>query len=417
MKKWCLSLLMACCLILTLFSGCQQSSGPKAPKSTKDNGEPLTLYCGSEGSANIIEQIVEAYNRHAEPTDQLEIIPYAGDEGAAITTELISGKGPDLFFFSPIALEQLYPIMDKGLFQDLDYYFEKNGISLENYNQNIINAGVYEGRRMYVPCWYYTGFFLTTESKLRQFGIPSDISINNMDCSNLLPYLDAISAQGMTLFNMPPGIEFLVPKFVDYNKKTTAFSSEEFKTMAEQQKLLRSASGGQGSSDCVFTYGLTLGGLQGILAYMAENPLPDDKYLLIPETTLDGSEMAYLNNGSVAINSNSPNGERAFKFVEWLISEQTQSDTTIISNGVNSIHKAAFQTRIDQTMALSQQEQEIVRQYCSLSEAITSTCNIDIAFHSEIFYPLWSDYLDDKLTLEEFVSQLDSKANLYFKER
>ena len=400
------------CLVVTFsLLGCRVSNRVTPQV---DNGEPLTIYCGSETSR--LQKIIDAYNRSAEKIDQLEIVPYTGDDGTAIATELMSGKGPDLFLFAPYAFVQLYPIMDEELFQDLNPYFEKNGISLDDYNRNIIDEGVYHEKRMYIPCWYSTGFFLTTEERLEQYGIPTDITINNTDYTNLMPYLDAVSMNHMTLFDMAPSMEFLATDYVDYNNQTTSFLSDGFRNLVQQQKEILSHPGGQGGQDSIFTSGLA-SGLSGAMYQLGAPSTQDEKYILIPETTKGGGEMAYLVNGSVAISANSPNGDRAFKFIQWLTSEQTQCDTTMIPITCDAIHKKAFDTRIDQLPALSTREKDILQQYRELNAKITGVTNIDGSFYTTIFYPLWTQYLEDSITLDDFISQLNDKSKLYFKER
>ena len=119
--------------------------------------------------------------------------------------------------------------------------------------------------------------------------------------------------------------------------------------------------------------------------------------------------------GSLAINANSPNGERAFKFIQWVLSETTQADQFKVN--YTPVHSQALQTRIQASAPLGSQAQQSIAQY---QELLNSDFDIqtylDGKFSNEIFMPLWQEYLNDKITVEEFSRQLSDKTDIYLQE-
>ena len=81
------------------------------------------------------------------------------------------------------------------------------------------------------------------------------------------------------------------------------------------------------------------------------------------------------------------------------------------------VHNQALQTRIQAATPLGSQAQEGIAQY---QELLNSDFDIqtflDGKFSNEIFMPLWQEYLNDKITVEEFSRQLSDKTDIYLQE-
>ena len=62
--------------------------------------------------------------------------------------------------------------MEAGVFEDLNPYFENDdSIHLENYHSAILEGGVYNGSRFFVPIGYTVNAFLTTREALEDKGV------------------------------------------------------------------------------------------------------------------------------------------------------------------------------------------------------------------------------------------------------
>ena len=118
---------------------------------------------------------------------------------------------------------------------------------------------------------------------------------------------------------------------------------------------------------------------------------------------------------SLAINANSPNGERAFKFIQWVLSETTQADQFKVN--FVPVHNQALQARIQAATPLGSRAQQSIAQYQELlNNDFDIQTYLDGKFSNEIFWPLWQEYLNDKITVEEFSKQLSDKTDIYLQE-
>ena len=81
------------------------------------------------------------------------------------------------------------------------------------------------------------------------------------------------------------------------------------------------------------------------------------------------------------------------------------------------VHKQALQTRIQAATPLGSQAQEGIAQYQELlNNDFDIQTYLDMKFYEEILYPLWKNYRDDKITVEEFSKQLSDKTDIYLQE-
>ncbi len=238
--KKVLSLALACLCVLMVVSGCGTYDGAQKPKKMKDNGEPLTIYCMEEELRS--NRAITLYNNVAK--EGYELQRYEGNI-SNLSTELLAGGGPDLFIFCLSDYEYLYNFIGRGVFQDLNYYFEQDPVDWSNYKTSITDAGVFDGKRYVLPYSYELNLYLTTDKILEQSGVPEDIQLILTDFSNLLECGDSVKAQEMKLLSNTPrnSLMTLLQNYMDYDSKTTRFDSEEFRGAMEQQKELAQFSG------------------------------------------------------------------------------------------------------------------------------------------------------------------------------
>ena len=427
MKRSCriFSIILGLLLCVSLLAGCSVNKDPNTPKHTRDNGRKLTIYCREEDPYQ--KRLIDNYNAQADEKDQIIIQSYgsAGDilsedaENAQtqLATEILSGGGPDLFLIDPYnMLYNLQNIISNGAFQNLDYYFNKYPMDWGQYNSSIMEYGIYQGKRYLIPYMYETEIYISTEETLEKYGIPKDISFAHNRLNELLPYQKKLELEKKKLFSSSPSIEFCANDFIDFENRTHSYNSEEFKQIAEVYKEFTKTQGQ--TADFVFQYLIGQGTPESLSGIAANNKIllsENDRVLLYEEKKEDSSGCIVQPYGSLAINANSPNGERAFKFIQWVLSETTQADQFKVH--FTPVHKQALQTRIQAATPLGSQAQEGIAQY---QELLNSDFDIqtflDGKFSNEIFMPLWQEYLNDKITVEEFSRQLSDKTDIYLQE-
>ncbi len=410
----CLSMLTSCSSLGSRVSG--ENTEPEAPKSTQDNGKPLTIYC--DKSERELVNLINAYNGQANEEDRLEIDTYGYDPNTReqvdaqkrLLTDLMAGKGPDLLLMTLTSFStNQTTAMGSGLFQDLNYYFEQNPIDWNDYNKVVMDSGLYQGKRYLVPLSYQIPIYTTTKKTLERNGIPDtiDFTLDNFD--KLLSYQDDLKANQTGFFNIAPDISLYICTFIDYDKQEHEFKTSKFKKSMEQYKILSQM---QNTSMYLFENRMAFSNPQMMGSYIGSKNSylkDDDKLILIADKMSSDSGTTAVPWNTVAINSNSPNGERAFKFIQWALSETTQKTKF----GTIPVCKNAV---VDYKVAGTKNE-ESMREYKAILDDVRAVQTYsDMRFVNDIFWPLWEDFLDDKITVEELSKQLSDKTDIYLQE-
>ncbi len=427
MRRSCriFSMILGLLLCISLLAGCSVNKDPNTPKHTRDNGRKLTIYCREEDPYQ--KRLIDNYNAQADEKDQIIIQSYgaasdilsedAENAQTQLATEILSGGGPDLFLIDPYnMLYNLQNIISNGAFQNLDYYFSKYPMDWGQYNPSIMEYGMYQEKRYLIPYMYEPEIYYSTEETLEKYGIPQDVNIVHNRLDELLPYQEKLEQENKKLFSSPPAMAFCANDFIDFENRTHSYDSEKFKQIAEVYKKFTKTQSKQ--IDSVFRYMIGQGTPEMLTPIATSNEIllsENDRILLYGEKKEDSRGCIVQLYGSLAINANSPNGERAFKFIQWVLSETTQADRFKVN--FTPVHNQALQTRIQAATPLGSQAQEDIAQY---QELLNSDFDIqtflDGKFSNEIFMPLWQEYLNDKITVEEFSKQLNNKTDIYLQE-
>lgn len=104
-----------------------------------------------------------------DPTDGGKV----SDNDAAIklNIDILAGKGPDIIFSSGNGLNN--KAITSGSFVDLNQLIEEDTtFNINEYDKAIMDAGVFGGKRVILPCLYYTLNLMTTNERMSELGIP-----------------------------------------------------------------------------------------------------------------------------------------------------------------------------------------------------------------------------------------------------
>lgn len=414
MFKKIFCLVMSVILCLGLLTGCQLGSRtttyPVKPRKTKDNGKPLTIYCGSDVVGETLD-LIYAYNAQADKAHQVEIyeVEPSDQRGTAVATEILAGKGPDLFLCDSFSLESYYQLRGSGLFQDLNYYLEKDSsIDLSSYNEEMLEEGIYEQQRITIPLYYRAATtYSTTKEKMEEYGVSEDFQIVENDLSSLLDLQEQLEQKNASLFPsywIPPQITTVVSRYMDYETTESRFQTQEFQKLAEEYKSVERIK----KEDDKY---LLDGSSVNISEIVSMADTEQGEYVFIPVRESTGGKYSIYPALFAAISQNSPNGERAFEFILWCLSETTQMEQyqTCIPVNTKALNALITQECVG--------KDDLKAQYYDFINNLSITPAPDYKFVLEIFEPLWNEYVDDKMSVEELTKELDNKARIYLKEQ
>lgn len=155
--------------------------------------------------------------------------------------ELLAGEGADIISLPSF----LFPdrLMERGILCDLDLLIPKDeNFKIGNYNEKVMNVGVYNGKRYIVPLDYSFDYLFTYKTLL------SNVKLNTTNwtwdnlANNVKEYYKEGKGASKYFFSSNFSIWNIISSsgnsYVDYEKKTSNFNSPEFIKLLQIYKNL-----------------------------------------------------------------------------------------------------------------------------------------------------------------------------------
>ena len=312
------------------FSGCGESTA-------SSNSSKLT-YCAYNEDA--ICDIIKRYNKyctkHYDESYQIEIVEYDSLEEmyTIMATEFMSGDGPDI-----ISLDQPLPfekLIENHAFADVDELINTYGsnIDFNDYNTKVMESGIVNRKRYFVPFFYCPNIFISTQEKLKEY----DLNFSDFSYKELSKQLSQEKVSCSLFGNESDNYSLLysfIDSYVNLDNKTTNFDTNSFlKNIDYIKKLINNDNTNENvyydlynseNNGCILStprllFGGTIGGVK--TAYyniFLQNKTP----AILPNFSYENKITAYVECG-IAINQNSDKKDKALRFIEYCLSEDVQ---------------------------------------------------------------------------------------------
>lgn len=312
------------------FSGCGESTA-------SSNSSKLT-YCAYNEDA--ICDIIERYNKyckkHYDESYQIEIVEYDSLEEmyTIMATEIMSGDGPDI-----ISLDQPLPfekLIENHAFADVDELINTYGsnIDFNDYNTKVMDSGIVNRKRYFVPFFYCPNIFISTQEKLKEY----DLNFSDFSYKELSRQLSQEKVSCSLFGNESDNYSLLysfIDSYVNFDNKTTNFDTNSFLENIDYiKKLINNDNTNENvyydlynseNNGCILStprllFGGTIGGVK--TAYyniFLQNKTP----AILPNFSYENKITAYVECG-IAINQNSDKKDKALRFIEYCLSEDVQ---------------------------------------------------------------------------------------------
>ena len=313
-----------------VFSGCGESTA-------SSNSSKLT-YCAYNEDA--ICDIIKRYNKyctkHYDESYQIEIVEFESQEemNIKISTEVMSGGGPDI-----ISLDQPLPfekLIENHTFADVDELVNTYGsnIDFNDYNTKVMESGIVNRKRYFVPFFYSPNIFISTQEKLIEY----DLNFSDFSYIELSKQLSQEKVSYSLFGNESDNYSFLysfIDSYVNFDNKTTNFDTNSFLENIDYiKKLINNDNTNENvyynlynseNNGCILStpkllFGGTIGGVK--TAYyniFLQNKTP----AILPNFSYENKITAYVEFG-IAINQNSDKKDKALRFIEYCLSEDVQ---------------------------------------------------------------------------------------------
>lgn len=312
------------------FSGCGESTA-------SSNSSKLT-YCAY--NEDVICDIIERYNKyckkHYDESYQIEIVEYDSLEEmyTIMATEIMSGDGPDI-----ISLDQPLPfekLIENHAFADVDELINTYGsnIDFNDYNTKVMESGIVNRKRYFVPFFYCPNIFISTQEKLKEY----DLNFSDFSYKELSRQLSQEKVSCSLFGNESDNYSLLysfIDSYVNFDNKTTNFDTNSFLENIDYiKKLINNDNTNENvyynlynseNNGCILStpkllFGGTIGGIK--TAYyniFLQNKTP----AVLPNFSYENKITAYVECG-IAINQNSDKKDKALRFIEYCLSEDVQ---------------------------------------------------------------------------------------------
>lgn len=314
------------------------------PPVEQTNTELNIWYTDYGTSANFLDAAVSLYNQQY-PDRMVTAEKFFADgsienSDAAtqqMLTEVMAGSGPDLIFFSGSGTD-IEKMVRRGVFADMEPYFEADNFDWSGYNQAVMDAGVWDGHRLVIPLQYNFPMLYTSQTALDETGF----SMENCDTfGGLLDEIEAMQADpGQTRdvfrakFTFYDFAHYAGIPYVDYDRQKADLSFPELQRSAEIFQNLGGLELG--------TYDMGIDSAADIRDGKAlwTCPFPPvdgfytgpevintfDDMVMMPIRDVDGGIQAEIT-WAVAVRNNSPNLQNAYEFIKYLLSEEYHTET------------------------------------------------------------------------------------------
>lgn len=437
------------------FSGCGESTA-------SSNSSKLT-YCAY--NEDVICDIIERYNKyckkHYDESYQIEIVEYDSLEEmyTIMATEFMSGDGPDI-----ISLDQPLPfekLIENHAFADVDELINTYGsnIDFNDYNTKVMESGIVNRKRYFVPFFYCPNIFISTQEKLKEY----DLNFSDFSYKELSRQLSQEKVSCSLFGNESDNYSLLysfIDSYVNFDNKTTNFDTNSFLENIDYiKKLINNDSTNENvyydlynseNNGCILStpsllFGGTIGGIK--TAYyniFLQNKTP----AILPNFSYENKITAYVECG-IAINQNSDKKDKALRFIEYCLSEDVQeywcgsrsdkgfSGTNEISLPVNN---KAFDYAVEVETAeewdynedgeFDEEEKEFSenvdsifwKDYLGIIDDI-SGCTLynyknlkTTYYNSSVIVDIVDKYLKGDISKEKFIRQLTAATEIYLTE-
>lgn len=423
------------------FSGCHKNT-------TLNDSRCLKYYTYCEDS---ICDLINKYNKYCtvnyNDTYKIEIIKFDSEEEMKLkmSTEIMAGEGPDIFSLSQkLPFEKLTDSKTIADVNELISEFSYD-IGIDNCDSKIMDAGVIDGKRYFIPLFYSPDVFITTEETLNKYILTSSEFSFKALSEKLSKNKKEYSLFGSADDNIAFFYSFL-DQYIDFNSGNTEFNSDKF---SEDLDSIYSLIKNDTTDENVnyFLYENINNGasilykempaFSGIvrtyscLKYLGSTPVFVNNY------NMDDDSISASTDVGIAVNDNCKNKEKLLPFIKYCLSCDVQKNMSeeCMYLPVNSDAMEKCIDSIDEVIdfediIVSDKEKAIVetaesaaiRDYKYIINNITK-CNLysfnclsDTYFNSSVISDIVDKYLNGDISKEKFIHQLTAATEIYLKE-
>lgn len=428
-------------VILLLFSSC--SANVSDTKSTDEIA--LTMYIVKDSPIN---SLLKKYNKNKNKEKSIVIIEFenSADLSSKLSAEIMAGKGPDLIYFDSIygGISNIEKMISLDMFADYNELISNDNsdsaIDLDEYNKNVIESGVYNGKRYFMPISYMPDIVITTKEICDKYFVDLTKSITYQNAEKSLSgFLNESKASDnrSVFYDFSDEIYKLIDSNMDFFNRKNTLNSDGFLSDINVIDNLKSEY--NPSEDSTYSYALDPL-LQGNVMFVNLDQVAGSEpnsigsiyyYIKSKNQTpvilngLSNSEniySAYLDKG-LLINKNSNKKDEAYDVVKYMLGEKTQCNSEI-GLPVNKNAQTKLIEEMGETDAQSfgidydkdTVDDYFIDSYTSFLDSINNCGFKNDYFNHSVIGDSVSNYINGEIKKEQFIEGIQDKAKIYLEE-
>lgn len=428
-------------LSVFLFCGC-------ATDVPENNADMLTMYIIKDTP---IASVIKQYNNNKNNKTGIKLIEFENNNelNTKLNAEMMAGNGPDLIFYdlSYNGVSNIEKMISQEMFADFNDLISndesESKINFEDFNKPVMDSGVYNGKRYFMPISYMPDIMITTNELCAEYSVDVSEPLTYKKAGDMLSeFLNKNKQSQNTSVFYWINNEFysLINSNIDIIEKTNTLDSTSFLSdlnVLDNMNLQNKSTESSEYSDpldyivqgkVMFVSlnqvtGSEPNGIGHIYYYIkSENQKP----VLISSLSNKGNNYSAFFDKGLLINKNSAKKDEAYKFVKYMLSEKVQENTEI---GL-PVNKKAQSKLIDAMSKLSAKDLGIqienntetqisadyIKSYTDFLNNISFCKFRNDYFNSSVIGDIVSEYVSGNITKEQFVNQVQSKTKIYLEE-
>jgi ABC-type glycerol-3-phosphate transport system substrate-binding protein len=435
MKRKFATLLICTILVcLIILGGCQAS--PIDVENNDNSTDLLKVYLTeTQYTQTGLKVYIDSYNKVCDEQnreqDKIEIKYFenSDDMKLSISAEIMAGGGPDIIDdrINDHSVN-LFKFIENGAFADVNELIandsDSNKLNIDDLNKTVMDAGVFDGKRVIVPTAYMVNTYLSAEETLAQYGIAADdeITYSNSDEKLASVLAEMETNEALQPFMSPHEVlRDLINENVDFINKTHTLNTDEFKSnFRKVSKLCKNVDDDLGTKNYVFTESGFGRPESRVDRYILDYSYKEKTTVFVENLFSPKGETEAVISSFLAINNNSKKKEQAYKFVKFML---TNSSYKTHYGQAIPVNNKAFESCCEKARTVQQvgdsiivDTTEFLAEYKTIVGSITSCTLENDYYRVNIIDPVLDDFMDGKITVEKFFEELASKTFFYFDE-
>lgn len=364
-----------------------------------------------------------------------------------LSTEILTGEGPDLLYFSPDYFNSFHKAITSGAFCDLNQLISKDtGFKMSDYNKKVMDYGVLDGKRYFIPLAYSPRVFATSKKALEKNNVNIDES--GWTWNELGEIVNKFMASNKgknryffdSYFNFNAILGSYPKSFIDYKMRRSLFDCKEFREMLKIYKGIFSAIETEDiyrkynqnpaeamSKNEVLLYtdsNLNPGWMSDLNARFLESFGEEVEYIPFPYPDKSGKFIPSFYS-LISINAKCKEKMAAFNFIKILLSKEIQSTSlkyykiksgsfwgTPVNNKVMKDDLLYLTGKNDINPPLSER---LISQFLDMTQHVEKGELIDSQIYKAVDEAV-KEYVNNTKTEDQTIQEINSKVELFLNE-